>query len=448
MNGLTRALCALGVAVAALALGGGTALADTPPEVPVAFTGTLAAGETQTVQFTVTGWNTYTASVQTTAAPVTLTLNRPYPNPPIQDWHGGALIPTATYSLDIHSTGATDYEVDITEVPPKLTNVSGGSAYLGPNGVYKVQYTLDSPAFVEPVLTNYAGQDPIVVPVDYMMSPGTNTLTWDLRGPDGKRMPDGDYHVALMASNTSQGLPVPAGEVIIDTTPPAIHLTVDGASSDHARVRVDVLDPGDHATSTMFSKVTASADGGPPQDLGLTGQPFWTWYTIRGGVWNPGKHTVTVEATDLLGNSARSSMSFTTPPRPVRPDCGTPAIKNAVRTAKPVNAALRKVGHIRRGDVFRHFLIAQRSCPTELTHDNATEMVTLLREQHGTKTVVAIFSWNGKGWSFDYVDAAHRVDSLDQFFWDAIENVHARPHGKARKIHLHWNGSAFQQIPG
>jgi hypothetical protein len=449
MNGLIRAFCALATVVVVLALSSTVALADTPPEVPVTFSGTLAAGETQSFQFTVPDGDFYRATVRPASAPVTLTLTGgPYPSPPVPNWQTGPLWPVFTYTLDVHSAVATSYEVDVEEIPPKLTEVSGGTQYLGPNDVFTAKYTLDVPAYVEPVITSW-NYGPTVVPVDFMMSPGPETFKWNLRDADGQRLPDGDYRVALQASNsTATSLPVPAGEAIIDTTPPDIHLRVDSPTSDHARVRVDVLDPGGHATSTMFSKVTASADGGPPRDLGLNGQPFWTWYTIPGGVWSPGKHTVTVQATDLLGNSASSSISFTVPaPRP-RPDCDTLAIKNAVRTAQPVNAALRRIGHIRRGDVFRHFVIAKRSCPTELTHDTSAEMVTLLREQHGPKTVVAIFSWNGKGWSSAYVDAAHRVDSLDQMLWDPVENLHPKkPHAKLRRIRLHWDGSKFQQIP-
>ena len=438
------------MAVAALALGSTTAFADTPPEVPVAFSGTLAAGETQTVQFTVPWLDKYAATVYPADAPVTLTLNRPYPNPPIPNFQGGVLIPMTTYSLDIHASAATDYEVDIDEVPPTLTDVSGGPAYVGPNDAYTAQYTLNVPAFVEPVITNWAGGDAMVIPVEYMTSPGAETLKWDLRDPDGKRVPDGQYHVALTARTTSESLPVPAGDVIVDSTPPHINLKLESPNNTHTRVLADVLDPGPHPASMSnrfgIAKVTASADGGPPEDMGMTG-PYPTEsgrYSVRGGVWTPGKHTVTVQATDLLGNSGSASISFIVP-SPTRahgPDCSSLAVKTAVRSSKPLNRTLRRLARAPHGDLFHHFAIGQRAC-SDLTRDGTSELMVLLREQHGQRTVAAIFKQAAGNWSLAYADARHRIDAIAVTVFDMRETLRARAGRKPRQIRIYWDGSRF-----
>jgi len=446
VNGLARALCALATVVAVAALGNTASLADTAPQVPVTFSGTLVAGETQSFHFTVPDSELYRATVSPANAPLTLTLTGQYPQqPPIKNWQSGGLWPLVDYTLDVHSDVATPFEVTVEEIPPKLANVSGGGIqYAGPNGSFTATYTLDVPAYVEPVITSWDYHDGLVVPVNYMKSPGDETFTWNLRDADGKRLPDGWYSVALRARNsTATSLAVPAGEVIIDSTPPAIDLQLDGPPDSHAGVLLDIMDPGPHPPSLPhpygIASVRASVDGRSSKAMAWTGPSLWNWAsaTPPDGAWSPGRHTVTVTAIDDAGNGGSSSISFTVPgptgdtappanvvAAPViagapQPDCSTAAIKSAIRP-------------------FTHrFKLAQHEC-SDLTGDDASELVVLLRAKRGPKTVAAIYRQAGAAWALAYRDIRHRIRRIGRVSHDLRETLR-----DGRKIRVHWSGSRF-----
>jgi len=447
MNGLARALCALATLAAVLAPGSGAALADAPPQVPVIFSGALAAGETQSFHFSVPDLESYRATVTPADAPVTLTLTGQYPNPPIQNWQSGGLIPLVDYTLAVHSPVATTFQVAVEEIPPKLTNVNGGAEiqYAGPNGIFTATYSLDVPAYVEPVVTSWDYHDGLVVPVSYMTSPGDESFTWNLRDADGKRVPDGDYKVAIRARNsTAVSLPAPAGEVIVDSTPPAIHLKLDGPPDSHAGVLLDIMDPGGHPAGLPghygIASVRASVDGAPSTAIAWTGPSLWDWAPVTppDGAWSPGKHTVTVTAIDDASNGGSSSISFTVPgptaaaPSPPANVIATPVIARAAEpdcSGAAIRSAIRAFS--------RRFKLAQHAC-SDLTGDGAAELVVLLRAKRGPKTVAAIYRQVGGRWALAYRDTRHRIRRLGRVSHDLKETLH-----DGRKIRIHWSGSRF-----
>jgi hypothetical protein len=450
MVGMRQVSLLLCLACTCLLAPAAAAMADTPPTVPVNFSDNFNPGP-QSFDFTVPEIGRYHVLVINTGTQDPLTVSfqgqQHTFSQPTSDLDLGALNPLTTYTISV--TSGDGYDLDVLEVPPTLTNVSGGPLYVGRGGTFTAQYTLDRPATVQPIAQ--AGAKTYSGPLGPTYSPGTNPLTWDLRDSAGNLLPDGTYSVSLVPRNSSEGLPASAGQMVLDTTPPKIELKLDqSAGAMRTNVSLDVRDFGGVPTGKYpdygVKSVLVSDDGGPFQDAGMTG-PYpleWQRHFVRGGVWTVGTHTVTVQATDMLDNTGSASISFTVPP-PVRskPDCSTQTIKDSVRASKALNRTLRRVGKAAHGDLFRHFMIAQRSC-SDLTGDGVNELAVLLREQHGPKTVLAIFGRQGTTWALAFEDSRHRIDKISQLFYDATETLY----GSKKRIRVHWDGKRFVLIRG
>jgi hypothetical protein len=452
MNGLARALLSLALVIGILASACGSASAVATP---IRFRDGNWEGPAMMLGFTAPEYAHYVATGYTDEGSATLSF----------DGHtqtfgrSSAILDLGLLSagphelgLDSPDGGAVGYSVTVTEQPPEVSGLTATPAYVGPGGSTTFHFGLSGPGFVQPFerLNWGAFQDLAGINLDS----GQHDLVWNFRDVGGARVPDGQYQVGLTASNAVPGAKTWAGTVIYDTTPPTIKLSVDPPSAVNIRseIGVDVRDPGPHPASIPnpeygVAMVTASTDGGPPQDMGMTGAyPIeWNRYTVRGGVWTPGPHTVVFQATDFVGNTSRATVSLTVPARArgarQRPDCSTLAIKTAVRGSTSLNSALRHLAHKPHGDLFRTFLIDHRLCG-DVTGDYVKELVVLLKEQHGSKTALAVFGQNGANWSLAYRDTRHSISNIKLTLFGLYEDTYVHG-GILKHWRLHWDGHRF-----
>jgi hypothetical protein len=74
-----------------------------------------------------------------------------------------------------------------------------------------------------------------------------------------------------------------------------------------------------------------------------------------------------------------------------------------------------------------------------VTGDLSPELVVLLRERHGSKTVLAVFGYNGRTWRLAFQDAKHRVDRFaPRLHHYLTETVHG-----GQRIRVYWTGHGF-----
>jgi hypothetical protein len=338
--------------------------------------------------------------------------------------------------LDGTPAGRSEYYLQLMEQPVTLSDLANTVHYVRGGASIPLGITLSSDARVHSEAIDNSDHR-VVQRVDSPtpLGPGHQEFTWSARDNSGAPLPDGGYSLYLSARNNYGSSGTSETQVIVDSEPPKFSFGLPTAWIGLMQPAIVPLEVG---VLDSFGQGTLTIDDGPPITMGK----YYLSYLPRGG-WEPGQHKATVVAVDLAGNVGRESITFTVPPRPptpepyIRPDCSTLGIKTAVRNSRPLNSALRRVGKDPHGDLFRHFLIGGRSC-SDVTTDNTPELVVLLREQRGPKTVLAIFRRQGKGWALAFQDAKHRIDKIGQLFYDITEDLH-----EGGTIRVHWNGSRF-----
>jgi hypothetical protein len=404
------------------------------------FSGTLEGpAASSSFGFSVKEGAYYRAYVAVSGGPLAVEVNgnAQVVDPPGSNWVELGYLTPGPHDIEVKGAGAgaVGYSILFFELNATISDLANTAHYVRPGATIPIGFTLSGDARVQRrAVRDSDGRVVQRLDAGTPLGPGHQELMWTATDDAGAPLPDGGYSLYLTPQNSFPYPPEFETEVVVDSQPPTFSFFLPLRPIEPWLVPLDV------SVLDVFDDVASlTVDNGPP----ITIRKDRLSYLPAGG-WRSGEHRATVVATDPAGNVGSQTMTFTIPPRPpavvpyVRPHCATPAIRTAVRKSKPLNATLRAVGRMPRGDLFRHFRIAQREC-ADVTGDFSPELVVLLREKSGPRTVLAVFGYNGRTWRLAFQDAKHRIDRFTPRLSHYLtESVHG-----GQRIRVYWTGHGF-----
>lgn len=406
------------------------------PGVPASFSAELPPGAASSFGFTAPEWADYAVSARPSDG---LWLIDQYGEEPLPT--GGAAIFTVDgpYPDDetIVNTGSTTatFTLDIGEVAPDLSPETSAPIFTHGDVPVHLGFVPGDPGHVTARLL---APDRSTV-LRTFLDETTSTrfaIDWDFKDAAGNPVPDGAYTIDVVDANLAGSDDVPA-LVTVDRTPPSVSV-----SASLRTVRVSVID----ATSGLRN-TQITLDG---QTHSFTSKPIVRFQAPA----TPGPHTVTVSATDRVGNTASTiktvvvPSSSAAPGRLQPPACDRVQAKRAVRASPQLVQRLRRVEHMPKSDVFERLSLRKVACG-DLTEDGLKDMAILLQDRHGN-TPLAVFAGANSGWAEIYASTTPRIASFtltpSAAGPELIEQRRQRHRQRTVTFRLRWNGHTFKAI--
>ncbi|MFD1773507.1 S-layer homology domain-containing protein [Paenibacillus rhizophilus] len=161
------------------------------------------------------------------------------------------------------------------------------------------------PGYANPVkeikMGDSAGRFPVV---DFHFNLPDEQLKSKAYDWDTTKLPDGPHQVAVQSAEYGQK----AVELTVDNTAPAIVATVEDGKTYRGEF-------------TLNAEITDALAGVESTEAALDGEKIELPYTTSSSKLKPGNHTLTIKATDKIGNAADKNITFNVPnENPLKPE--------------------------------------------------------------------------------------------------------------------------------
>lgn len=211
-----------------------------------------------------------------------------------------------TLHLDALDGPQAIWTVGIRALPAVLTGPRFGVTAAQPGATLTAPYSVTGDGHILAAILAPNSTPVRTVAAGLAVAAGSHSLTWDGLDANGNPVRDGVYTMSFTFTDSAGNVQTSNPHVVIDSTPPSVHLVSARRISYRQGLAVDVSDRG-----TRVAAAALSIGGRVVKRLWGSGRII---YRPRSGWWRGQHYEFAVVARDGVGNTRRFSGGFTVKP--------------------------------------------------------------------------------------------------------------------------------------